>query len=174
VTDGRMTARVRRVGVRSAFLLFLVIFGLVGALVGTGMATLSSLELGPETARTFLDRLGWWAPPLFFLGYGLLGGLAAAISAVLYNVAAAVTGGVRVRLHTAHEVEVIPYHQRERVETGAGEPGAEGGTGAPGDGSENGAGGRKSSAGEGAAEGGSGAETGPEPVGDDAGSGDRR
>lgn len=168
MTDGRMTARVRRVGVRSTFLLFLVIFGLVGAVVGTGLATLSSLELGPETARTFLDRLGWWAPPLFFLGYGLLGGLAAAITAVLYNVAAAVTGGVRVRLHTAHEVEVIPYHHRERVETGSGETGAEEGTGGTGDGSENGAGGRTASAG------GGGGETGAEPVGEDAGSGDRR
>lgn len=122
-----MIARVRRIGVRSTFLLFLVIFGVVGLLVGTGLAVLSSLQLGPEAAETFLDRLGWWAPPLCFLAYGLLGGISAAITAVLYNMGAAVTGGVKVTLDTAHEVEVVPYHHRERVETDAGA--ADGGDG---------------------------------------------
>lgn len=131
--EGPMTVRARRVGVRSIFLLFLLVYGFVGLLTGAGLAALSTLEVGPEAARTFLDELGWWAAAIGFVAYGLLGGITAAVAAIVYNVASAVTGGVKLDLTVAHQVEVVPHHRRERVEATPGEPedgGDEGGPGA--------------------------------------------
>lgn len=121
-----MTVRARRVGVRSVFLLFLLVYGVVGLLTGAGVAALSTFEVGPEAARTFVDELGWWVAGIGFVAYGLLGGVTAAVAAIVYNVAAAVTGGVKLELTVAQEVEVIPHHRRERVETTAAGPEDEG------------------------------------------------
>lgn len=123
--DGPMIARVRRIGVRSVFLLFLLVYGVVGLVTGGGLAVLSTLEIGPEAARTFIDELGWWAAGIGFVAYGLVGGVAASVAAIIYNMAAAVTGGVKLNLRVAQEVEVVPHHRRERVEATHGE-GAEG------------------------------------------------
>lgn len=115
-TDGPMVARVRRIGVRSVFLLFLLVYGVVGLVTGAGLAVLSTLQIGPEAARTFIDELGWWAAGVGFVAYGLVGGVAASVAAIIYNMAAAVTGGVKVNLRVAQEVEVVPHHRRDRVE----------------------------------------------------------
>lgn len=115
-SDGPMVARVRRIGVRSVFLLFLLVYGVVGLVTGAGLAVLSTLQIGPEAARTFIDELGWWAAGIGFVAYGLVGGVAASVAAIIYNMAAAVTGGVKVNLRVAQEVEVVPHHRRERVE----------------------------------------------------------
>lgn len=101
-----MKARIRRIGVRSVFLLFLVLYGLVGLLVGGAIAVFGAVDMAPEAAATAVDRLGWWLVPALALGYGLLGGLAGAVAAALYNVAAAVTGGVRVRLQEMLRMDV--------------------------------------------------------------------
>lgn len=112
-----MRARLRRIGVRSVFLLFLLLYGVVGLLVGAGVGFLSTLELSPAGADTALDRLGWWSLALFPALYGIAGGLTAAVAAVLYNAAAAVTGGVKLEVGVAHEVEVAgDGHGREQVE----------------------------------------------------------
>lgn len=111
-----MRVRVRRIGVRSVFLLFLVIYGLVGLLVGGGLAVLSTLDYGPEVASTLIDRLGWWSLVVFPALYGLVGGMAAAVAAILYNAAAVVMRGVRLDLRVAQEVEVeADAHRPERV-----------------------------------------------------------
>lgn len=101
-----MRARIRRVGVRSVFLLFLVLYGAVGLVVGGAVAVLGSLDMTPEAAATAVDALGWWAVPVLTLGYGLLGGLVGAVAATLYNMAAAVTGGVRVHMREASPVRI--------------------------------------------------------------------
>ena len=101
-----MKARVRRIGVRSVFLLFLVLYGLVGLLVGGGLAVLGDMGMVPDAATTAVDALGWWAVPALALGYGLIGGLAGGLAAALYNVAAAVTGGVRLDLEESSRVRI--------------------------------------------------------------------
>lgn len=107
-----MKARIRHVGVRSVFLLFLVLYGMVGLVVGGGVAVLNQVEVGPAAATTPLDGLGWWAVPVMVLGHGLLGGVVGAVAAALYNAAATVTGGVRLDLRESTVV---------RIEEGAGE-----------------------------------------------------
>lgn len=113
-----MKARIRRVGVRSVFLLFLILYGAVGLMVGGVVAVLGSLGMAPEAASTAVDALGWWAVPVLTLLYGLLGGLVGAVAAALYNMAAAVTGGVRVHMREASRVRV----EREEA-AGEGEAG---------------------------------------------------
>lgn len=93
-----MRTRVRRIGARSVFLLVGVIYGFVGLVIGVVLALLAGSELATPEIQTPIDRLGWWAAVLFPLGYGLIGGLAGAAAAVLYNFAAGITGGVRVEL----------------------------------------------------------------------------
>lgn len=101
-----MKARIRRIGVRSVFLLFLVLYGLVGLLVGGAVAVLGSLDMAPDTAATAVDALGWWAVPVLVLGYGLLGGLVGGVAAALYNAAAAVTGGIRLDLRDSTRMRI--------------------------------------------------------------------
>lgn len=101
-----MKARIRHIGVRSVFLLFLVLYGLVGLMVGGGVAVLGKVAMVPEAAMTAVDALGWWAVPALSLGYGLIGGLAGAVAAALYNVAATFTGGVRMDLERSSRVRI--------------------------------------------------------------------
>lgn len=101
-----MKARIRRIGVRSVFLLFLVLYGVVGLLVGGAVAVLGNLDMAPETAATAVDALGWWAVPALALGYGLVGGLAGGVAAALYNAAALLTGGIRLELRESTRVRV--------------------------------------------------------------------
>lgn len=121
--------RLRRIGLRSIFLLFLVLYGGVGLAVGVGLYLLSTTGLvGPEITETVgmtvLDRLGLWQMLLFPVLYGLVGGLAGMVGGALYNLAAAVTGGLRLDLEGSRAVE---------VEAGGGEEAdAEGGAGAGG------------------------------------------
>lgn len=93
-----MKTRVRRVGARSVFLLMAVLYGFVGLSVGVLVALLSGSEYTTPIAQTAIDRLGWWAAVVFPLAYGVVGGLAGGVAAVLYNFAAGITGGVRVEL----------------------------------------------------------------------------
>ena len=101
-----MKARIRHVGVRSVFLLFLVLYGMVGLVVGTGLAVLGELGIAPEAATTAVDNLGWWAVPVMATGYGLLGGLVGAVGAALYNAAAAVTGGIRLDMRESARIRI--------------------------------------------------------------------
>lgn len=93
-----MKTRVRRIGARSVFLLLAVIYGFVGLVVGVALALLAQSEISTPMVQTAIDRLGWWSAVLFPLGYGVVGGLAGAAAAVLYNFAAGLTGGIRVEL----------------------------------------------------------------------------
>lgn len=93
-----MKTRVRRIGARSVFLLLAVLYGFVGLVVGVLLALLAGSDVATPMVQTTIDRLGWWSALLFPLAYGVIGGLAGAVAAVLYNFAAGITGGVRVEL----------------------------------------------------------------------------
>lgn len=100
-----MRVRLRRVRARSVFVLFFVLYGLVGLLVGLGMAAVSTLDLPTVEELTPLEQLGWWSLAVFPLLYGLAAGVAGALAAVLYNLAASVTGGIRLDLATLERLE---------------------------------------------------------------------
>ncbi len=116
--------RLRRIGLRSIFLLFLVLYGGVGLAVGAGLYLLSTTGfVDPGVAETVgvtaLDRLGGWSLVLFPALYGLVGGVAGAVGAALYNLAAAVTGGLRLDLEGAREVGVeSPAEEGSDAESG--------------------------------------------------------
>lgn len=90
--------RIRRIRARSAFLVFLVLYGVVGLLVGAVVAVVSSMDLPAGAQPNILNRLGMWSLLIFPAGYGLLAGIVAGISATLYNAAAALVGGIKVEI----------------------------------------------------------------------------
>ena len=103
--------RLRRIGLRSIFLLFLVLYGGVGLAVGVGLWLLSTTgvvdpALTETVGMTALDRLGAWSLVVFPALYGVVGGAAGVVGGALYNFAAAVTGGLRLELEGSRAVEV--------------------------------------------------------------------
>lgn len=103
--------RLRRIGLRSIFLLFLVLYGSVGLAVGVGLYLLAGAGivdpgLTETVGMTALDRLGAWSLLLFPVLYGVVGGIAGLVGGALYNLAAAVTGGLRLTLEDARDVDV--------------------------------------------------------------------
>lgn len=103
--------RLRRIGLRSIFLLFLVLYGSVGLAVGAGLYLLAGAGivdpgLTETVGMTALDRLGAWSLALFPVLYGVVGGVAGLVGGALYNLAAAVTGGLRLTLEDERRVDV--------------------------------------------------------------------
>jgi len=90
-----MQVEVRRISLRSAFKLAMVLYGLIGFLVGLVLAVAVSVEAPPGTEPNLLTRLGFWSIAVFPVLYGLAGGFAAAIAVALYNVGASLVGGLR-------------------------------------------------------------------------------
>jgi hypothetical protein len=90
--------RIRRIRARSAFLVFLVLHGVVGLLVGAVMAVVSSMDLPSGAQPNILNRIGMWSLLVFPAAYGLIAGIVAAVSATLYNAAAALVGGISVEI----------------------------------------------------------------------------
>jgi len=89
-----MLIRVRRIRARSAFLLAMALYGIVGLLVGIVLGAVSRLEVPVGTEENVLNQLGLWSIIVFPLLFGLMAGVAAGTAAALYNAAAAITGGI--------------------------------------------------------------------------------
>jgi hypothetical protein len=97
-------AIVRRVGPASAFKVGLVLYALLGLVLGIFVAFISMATgpLGPlgqtaaPGARLFGFGMGFGAIIFFPLCYGIFGGLAAALSAIMYNLVAGWVGGLEV------------------------------------------------------------------------------
>jgi len=108
-------ATVRRVGPGSAFKIGLILYGILGLLLGIVMACISMVAGsfgglghsavpaagGTATAvswdlRSFAFGTGFGAMIFFPLLYGLFGGIFAAVGAVLYNLVAGWVGGLEV------------------------------------------------------------------------------
>jgi hypothetical protein len=109
-------ATVRRVGPGSAFKIGLVLYGILGLLLGIMMACVSMVagslgSLGHSglpgsggtavswDARSFGLGMGFGAIIFFPLVYGLFGGVFAAIGATIYNLVAGWVGGLEVDIN---------------------------------------------------------------------------
>ena len=73
----------------------MVLYGLIGFLVGLVLAVAASVEVPPGTEPNILTRLGFWSIAVFPVVYGLVGGLTAAVAVALYNAGASLVGGLR-------------------------------------------------------------------------------
>jgi hypothetical protein len=93
-----MQVEIRRISIRSAFKLAMVLYGLIGFLVGLVLAVAASVEVPPGTEPNILTRLGFWSIAVFPVAYGLAGGLTATVTVALYNAGASLVGGLRVDL----------------------------------------------------------------------------
>ena len=79
----------------------MALHGLVGFLVGIGLAVVAGLDVPAGTEPSFVERLGAWAIIVVPFVYGVAGGLVTAVAAALYNAVASVVGGLRIELRTA-------------------------------------------------------------------------
>ena len=93
-----MQVEIRRISIRSAFKLAMILYGLIGFLVGLVLAVAASVEVPPGTEPNLLTRLGFWSIAVFPVLYGLAGGFTAAIAVALYNAGASLVGGLRIDL----------------------------------------------------------------------------
>ena len=97
-------AIVRRVGPGSAFKIGLVLYGIIGLLLGIVMACVSMVAgslggLGQSAvpgARVLGLGMGLGAIIVFPLLYGVIGGVFAAIGAAIYNLVAGWVGGLEI------------------------------------------------------------------------------
>ena len=96
-------ATVRRVGTGSAFKVGLVAYGILGLVLGICMAlfstlaaSLGSVGTGLPGAKLFGLGMGLGAVIVFPIAYALIGGICAAIAALIYNLAAGWVGGLEV------------------------------------------------------------------------------
>jgi len=131
-----MQVEIRRISLRSAFKLAMVLYGLIGFLVGLVLAVAASVEAPPGTEENLLTRLGFWSIAVFPVVYGLAGGFAAAIAVALYNVGASLVGGLRFDIPGVEpgEDEVLRGHDvRARRDRRAARRAAGKATGVPGD-----------------------------------------
>jgi ABC-type antimicrobial peptide transport system permease subunit len=93
-----MLVQIRRISIRSVFLLAMVLYGLIGLLVGVILAVVATVEVPPGTEENLLEQLGAWSVVVFPVLYGLAGGLTAAVAAALYNAGASMVGGIKVEV----------------------------------------------------------------------------
>jgi hypothetical protein len=99
-------ATVKRVGPGSAFKIGLVLYGILGLCAGILMA-LFSMVAGSLTSMAGADTpaakmmgfgMGFGAIIIFPIVYGVMGGIFAALGAILYNLVAGILGGLEVEI----------------------------------------------------------------------------
>ena len=100
-----MQVEIRRISIRSAFKLAMILYGLIGFLVGLVLAVAATVEVPPGTEPNLLTRLGFWSIAVFPVLYGLAGGFTAAVAVALYNAGASLVGGLRIDLPTVEASE---------------------------------------------------------------------
>lgn len=93
-----MQVQIRRVSLRSVFLVTMALFGIVGFLIGLILAVVATIEVPPGTEPNLISRLGIWSVVVVPILYGIGAGLVAAIAAALYNSVASLVGGIRVEI----------------------------------------------------------------------------
>jgi high-affinity nickel permease len=111
-----MQVQVRRISLRSVFVVTMTLYGIVGFLVGLILAVVATIEVPAGTEPNILNRLGIWSVVVFPVLYGIGAGLLGAIAAALYNSVASLVGGVRVEIP-----DLQPRWSPEREEEGNGE-----------------------------------------------------
>ena len=88
----------KRVAPASAFRVGLVVYGLVGLVLGAfcSMVALAGLRFGPHGRMPFMGHIGIAAIIICPIIYGLIGGIGALIGAAIYNLASGWVGGLEV------------------------------------------------------------------------------
>lgn len=97
-------ATIKRIGPGSAFKVGLVVYALLGLIVGICMAFVSMMigslgsmaGVGGPAAKAFGFGFGFGSIIIFPILYGIIGGIAGAIGAAIYNLAAGWMGGLEV------------------------------------------------------------------------------
>jgi hypothetical protein len=91
-------AVLKRIGPVSAFKIGLVSYAFLGLIAGV-FCSLIALTGAPHAHMPFARSIGMMAVLLCPIVYGTIGGIAAVISALVYNLAARWVGGVEVDLN---------------------------------------------------------------------------
>jgi hypothetical protein len=93
----------KRISPISAFKVGLVTYGLLGLFLGVvcSLVTLAGVQFAPHEHLAFASRIGMFAVIVCPIVYGILGGVAAALGAVVYNLASGWVGGLEVDIGSA-------------------------------------------------------------------------
>ena len=94
-------AVLKRIGLGSAFKVGLVSYGLVGLVAGifcSVFALAGASSLGPHAHMPFVGATGLLAVIVCPIVWGILGGIGAAISVLIYNLVASWVGGLEVEI----------------------------------------------------------------------------
>lgn len=93
-------AVVKRIGPASAFKVGLVLYGLLGLIAGVfcSLIALAGISFAPHERIPFAGAMGLFAVILCPIVYGIIGGIAAVIGALIYNLAAGWVGGLEVEI----------------------------------------------------------------------------
>jgi len=105
-----LVATLKRIGPGSAFKVGLVLYALLGVFIGIIVACFSMIAgslgsmsaagaAGIPSARILGFGMGFGAIIFFPIFYGLIGGVFAAVGAVIYNVVAGWVGGLEVDIN---------------------------------------------------------------------------
>ena len=91
-------AVLRRIAPASAFKVGLVIYGLVGLILGAlcSIVALAGVQFLPHAQMPLMGRIGIFAVIFCPIVYGIIGGIGTVIAAALYNLASGWVGGVEV------------------------------------------------------------------------------
>lgn len=94
-------AFVRRIGPGSAFKVGLVVYGFVGLIVGfcVSLVALVGSSFVGRSGAPFGAFFGVAAVIFFPIFYGIIGGIFAALGALIYNLAARWVGGLEVEIN---------------------------------------------------------------------------
>ncbi|MBZ5596879.1 MAG: hypothetical protein LAN83_01040 [Acidobacteriia bacterium] len=93
-------AIVKRIGPASAFKVGLVSYGLLGLIAGVfcSLIALAGISFAPHARMPFAGAIGVFAVILCPIVYGIIGGVASVIGALIYNLASGWVGGVEVEI----------------------------------------------------------------------------
>jgi hypothetical protein len=94
-------AVVKRIGPGSAFKIGLVAYGILGLIAGVfcSLIALAGISFAPHTRLPFAGAMGLFAVILCPIVYGIIGGIAAVIGALIYNLASSWVGGLQVEIN---------------------------------------------------------------------------
>jgi hypothetical protein len=93
-----MTSRIKHISVLQLGIVFAVLYGLFGLIIGViGALAFTAM---PRTGTMSIASLGFSFILIAPIGYGVIGFLAGLLYAFFYNLVAAWTGGVELRLES--------------------------------------------------------------------------
>ncbi len=94
-------AVLKRIGPGSAFKIGLVSYAVVGLIAGVfcSLIALTGTSFAPHAHIPFAPAIGLFAVILCPIVYGIIGGIAAVVGALLYNLASSWVGGVEVEVN---------------------------------------------------------------------------